>query len=81
MRDIEVCVSDWRISFLFRHILDNMILKSCEKPMKLYRYNGMGGPNQHVEHEDIMLDYHHPHGVVKCKLFVLTFKGATMTWF
>jgi len=34
-----------------------------------------------VEQLDTILDYHQVRGAVKCKLFVLTLKGATMTWF
>jgi uncharacterized protein with von Willebrand factor type A (vWA) domain len=47
----------------------------------LETYDGTTNPDEHVEHLDTVLDYHQVPGVVKCKLFVLTLKGAVMTWF
>jgi hypothetical protein len=37
--------------------------------------------DKHVEHIDTVLDYHEVQVVAKCKLFVVTLKGPTMTWF
>jgi len=34
-----------------------------------------------MEHLDTILNYHRRRGAVKGKLFVLTLKGAVMTWF
>jgi hypothetical protein len=35
--------------------------------------------DKHVEHIDTVLDYHDVQGVAKCKFFVITLKGPTMT--
>lgn len=51
------------------------------KLSKMETYDGTTNANEHVEHLDIVLDYHQAWGAVKCKLFALTLKGATMTWF
>ncbi|MCH98019.1 hypothetical protein A2U01_0019018, partial [Trifolium medium] len=37
--------------------------------------------DEHLEHIDTVLDYYQAHGATKCRLFVLTRKGAAMTWF
>jgi len=44
-------------------------------------YDGTGDPDEHVEHIDIVLNYHQGQEAVKCKLSVLSLKGAKMTWF
>jgi hypothetical protein len=38
-----------------------------------------GDLDEHLEHIDIVLDYHQEKSVVKCKLFVLTLKCDVMT--
>ncbi|KAK2373296.1 hypothetical protein QL285_074337 [Trifolium repens] len=54
-------------------ILDCRIPRALEKPPKLKTYGGTADPGEHVEHIDIILDYHQARGFVKCKVFVLTF--------
>ncbi|MCI74382.1 hypothetical protein A2U01_0095646, partial [Trifolium medium] len=34
-----------------------------------------------LEHIDTVMDYYQARGATKCRLFVLTLKGAAMTWF
>ncbi|MCI47080.1 hypothetical protein A2U01_0068321, partial [Trifolium medium] len=57
------------------------IPRALEKPPKLEIYDGSTDPDEHVEHIDTVLDYYQARGPIKCKLFVLTLKGAAMTWF
>jgi hypothetical protein len=52
-----------------------------EKPPKLETYDGTTDPDEHLEHIDIVLDYYQARGATKCRLFVLTLKGAAMSWF
>lgn len=40
-------------------ILGSSIPKSLEKSLKLDNYNKTEDPDKHIEHMDIMLDYHH----------------------
>ncbi|MCI44081.1 hypothetical protein A2U01_0065320, partial [Trifolium medium] len=54
---------------------------ALEKPPKLETYDGTIDPDEHVEHIDTVLDYYQAPGPIKCKLSVLTLKGAVMTWF
>lgn len=61
------------------HILDNMILRSLENPAKLENYDGTWDTDEHVKHVDNEFDYYHVQGVMKCKLFILTIKGSSMT--
>jgi hypothetical protein len=42
-------------------------------------YDNTTNTDEHVEHMDIILNYHLARADVKCKLFVLTLKGPTMT--
>lgn len=51
------------------------------EPPKLETYEDTTNPNKHEEHIDTVLNYHQAQREVKCKLFVLTLKCATMTWF
>jgi hypothetical protein len=46
-----------------------------EMPPKIEPYDGTADYDKHVEHIDTV-DSH-----LKCKLFVLTLKWSTMTWF
>lgn len=63
------------------HILNNRILKSIEKTLKLQSNDGNGDTNKHIEHVDNMLDYYHTQVIVKCKLFSLTSTRSIMNWF
>ncbi|MCH80822.1 hypothetical protein A2U01_0001596 [Trifolium medium] len=47
----------------------------------LETYDGTKDPDEHLEHIDTILDYYQAPGAIKCRLFVLTLKGPTMTWF
>lgn len=49
--------------------------------MKLDSHNETRDPDEHIEHVDNMLDYHHVQIVVRCKLFVLALKEVVMKWF
>jgi hypothetical protein len=62
-------------------ILESRIPGTLEKPPKLETYDGTTDPDKHLEHIDIVLDYYQAQETIKCKLFVLTLKGAVMTWF
>jgi hypothetical protein len=42
-------------------------------------YNDTTDTDEYVEHIDIVLNYRLARADVKCKLFVLTLKGPTMT--
>jgi hypothetical protein len=55
--------------------------RAFEKPPKLETYEGTTYPDEDVEHIDTILDYYKAQGTIKCKLFMLTLKGAAMTWF
>jgi hypothetical protein len=52
-----------------------------EKSPKLETYNGTTDLDGHLDHLDTVLDYYQARGATKCRLFVLTLKGAAMTWF
>lgn len=52
-----------------------------EKPLKLEFYDGTGNPDEHVDNIDTVVNYYQGQEAVKCKLFILSLKGATMTWF
>lgn len=58
-------------------ILDSCILKYLEKSPKLDNYNCTGDS---YEHMDNVNDYQSSWGAMKCKLFVLTLKGANIKW-
>lgn len=64
-----------------KHIIDNIISKSMEKPLNLENYVSFGDPNKHVESMYIILDYHIARSAMKCKFFVLTLKRVVMKWF
>jgi len=64
-----------------RKIVEYLIPRVFAKPPKLETYDGTTDPDEHVEHIDTVLEYHQARGEAKCKLFILTLKGATMTWF
>lgn len=36
--------------------------------------------DEHVDHIDNRLDYYYSQRIVKCKLFMLSIKGADMKW-
>ncbi|MCI46252.1 hypothetical protein A2U01_0067492, partial [Trifolium medium] len=55
--------------------------RALEKSPKLETYDGSTDPDEHVEHIDTILDYFQARRPIKCKLFVLTLKGAALTWF
>ncbi|MCI71062.1 hypothetical protein A2U01_0092325, partial [Trifolium medium] len=64
-----------RTPFTLR-ILEIRIPRTLEKPPKLETYGGTTDPDEHQEHIDTVLDYYQAHGATKCRLFVLTLKGA-----
>ncbi|CAJ2662298.1 unnamed protein product [Trifolium pratense] len=74
------CQHPGKTSFTIR-ILESRILRALEKPPKLENYDGPTDLDEHVEHIYTVLDYYQEPGSIKCKLFVLTLKVATMTWF
>lgn len=59
--------------------IDCIIPKYLENPLMLEIYDSTIDTNKHIKHVDIDLDYHQVRDVVKCKLFSLTLKWATMT--
>jgi hypothetical protein len=62
-------------------ILRFQISIALEKATKLETYDGTTDPDEHLEHIDIVLDYYQARGATKCRLFVLTLRGAAMSWF
>lgn len=62
-------------------ISDFPIPRAFEKLLKLESYDGATDPDEHVEHIDTVFNYLPARGVVKCKLFAWTLKGAAMMWF
>ncbi|WJX38432.1 hypothetical protein P8452_26098 [Trifolium repens] len=64
-----------------RWIVESTIPRALEKPSKLEVYDGTRDPDEDIEHIDIVLDYYSAIGAVKCKLFVFSLKGSTMTWY
>jgi hypothetical protein len=69
-----------RTPFTLR-ILRSEISRALEKSPKLETYNGTTDLDGHLDHLDTVLDYYQARGATKCRLFVLTLKGAAMTWF
>jgi hypothetical protein len=59
-----------------RRIAEYPVPRAFAKPTKLETYYGLADPDEQVEHLDTILDYHRARAAVKCKLFVLTLKGA-----
>lgn len=47
----------------------------------LESYNAIRNLDEHVEHLDMVLDYHQAKGVVKWKLFFLALNGMVMSGF
>lgn len=62
-------------------ITDHSIPKSLEKLLKLESYDRRDDLDKHLEHIDIVLDYHQEKSLAKCKLFILTLKCEVMMWF
>ncbi|MCH86816.1 hypothetical protein A2U01_0007676, partial [Trifolium medium] len=62
-------------------ILETRIPRTLKKPPKLEIYDGTTDQDEHLKYIDTVLDYYQSQGAKKCRLFVLTLKGAAMTWF
>lgn len=73
-------LTKWGIHFLGTSLIVGP-LNPLKNPSKLDSYDGIGNPYKHIEHVDIMIDYHRARSVVNFKLFVITLKRTTMMLF
>lgn len=74
----DVPIQPWKKNLVFVHVLDNKILRSMEKPLKLRSYDGNKDSDEHIDHVDDHLDYNHADTNVKCKLFMLTLTKSAL---
>ncbi|MCI51368.1 hypothetical protein A2U01_0072612, partial [Trifolium medium] len=63
-----------------RDIMRVSLPGGLEKPPQLDTYDGLTDPGEHIENIDVLLNYCHVRGAIKCRLFPTMLRKRAIAW-